>query len=208
MKATTIAAAIVLGGFVFAWLAVHRPPDPMACPGGLRADPARAAAIVGLLRRTDQGAPLLRREPQPLRLCFTDEGAGVVRSDGVFVLAATGDQRAAAARLGHLLHHQIFGEPLREPLDPARSCGELVAAAMQAEAEAHALELHLRRALGVTRPLHDAELETAFWAAAPPDRVGVMHRFLTGADGRPARPALQSAYARRCASLRGSDRER
>jgi len=202
VKATLIAATIVAGGFAFALAGVQTRPALPACPTGLRADRARAAQLVALTRSTSEGGALITRAPQPLQICFADEGTGVVRSDGVFVLAATGDARLAAARLGHLLHHQIEGVPLHEPLAPDRSCTDLVAEAMVAEAQAHALEIRLRRELGLADPLWSEELEAEFWAAPRAAQFDLVHRFLTGADGRPGAPNLEHAYTQRCNSLR------
>ncbi len=204
MKATLIAATIVAGVFASALAAVQPRPAPPACPNGLRADPARAGQIVALTRSTSEGGALVTRTPQPLQICFANEGTGVVRSDGVIVLAATGDARSAAARLGHLLHHQVEGSPFQEPLAPERSCAELVAEAMVAEARAHALEIRLRRELGLADPLWSKELEDELSAARPAAQVELVHRFLTGADHRSGAPNLEHAYTQRCNSSRAT----
>ncbi|RLB60602.1 MAG: hypothetical protein DRI90_13350 [Deltaproteobacteria bacterium] len=202
MRVALIAAVVIAAGAIIA-LALHGSrPDELICPAGLRSDPQRAARLVELLESVPRGRDLVQDAPGPLHICFAEANTGVVRSDGVFVMDASGDEGAEAARLGHLLLHLIDGAPLSEPLDPARACAVLVAEAMVAEAQAHTLELRLRRDLQVTGHLLDPALEATFWGVPEAQQVGVIHDALVQEGGGAGAPDLQRAYTIRCRALR------
>ncbi|MBI4703967.1 MAG: hypothetical protein HY744_22900 [Deltaproteobacteria bacterium] len=185
----------------------RRPPLAAAvCPAALRADAARASRVRVLLASTAEGRDVLRRVGgHTPRVCFGGDEAGVLRADGVLVLSPQCSEREQAARLGHLLLHAVEGPPFPVRPAPSRPCADLVAAAVRAEARAHALELRLRRELGVTAPRLPFPFEGAFWAAPAERQVEVVRTWLLAPPAGAGGPAgLAAAYARRCAEVRAS----
>jgi hypothetical protein len=204
MRVTTRRLAWVISGSVIAllvaagwWRAGRSPRRSVTsdCPAGLDADAPRAERVVVELGSVSAGRELLRAAAQPLNLCFAAGDAGAVRSDGVFVLPANWDDAEVAARLGHLLLHQIQGPPLPDSIPQDAECSALVRRAVRAEVEAHLLEATLRRDLRVTRTRPALAFEAALWAAQPAERGAVIARFLTTNQGR---PCLAAQYAQRC----------
>ncbi|AKF08403.1 hemophore-related protein [Sandaracinus amylolyticus] len=166
---------------------------PASCPEGAIERPARADAIRARLATVLEGASLLRVHSGPI--CFAD-GPSVIdeRTHAVVLDRALGEGEAAA-RLGHLLVHVRDGSPYRE----GPHCDVVVARALDAEARAHALELDLRRALSVAPDVLRYELEPAYWAAPPDERVALVRAYLEAhPDGAPGIDALASAYRQRC----------
>jgi len=103
------------------------------------------------------------------------------------------DEPEAAARVGHLLEHAAKEMPT------TGDCDAQVSAMLGREARALALELRLRRELGVRAPRIPYAFEDAFWAAPPQQREGLLLEYLRAhPDGAPGLDALASSYARRC----------
>lgn len=176
------------------------PPEGRAhCRGSARADPERAQRIVELLASTTDGRDLLGRAPESPRICFNEHNPGAVTTEGIFWLDPRASEAESAARLGHLLLHRVEGGVPPPAGDRPRSCPEVVEAAAAAEARAHALELELRRELGVTSPRLTFPFERQFWAAPEPERVGVLRDlFLAHPDGAPGVLGVAAAYRHRC----------
>lgn len=108
-----------------------------------------------------------------------------------------------AARLGHLLLHAIEGLPMDPGRGRGRPCEARVAEAVRVEARAHALELELRRDLGVTAPRATFAFETAFWSAPPERRVEVIRAWLEAhPHGGAGVPGFVDAYGRACRAAR------
>jgi hypothetical protein len=144
------------------------------------------------------GRDLLARAPGPLRICFVEIPVAAVTTEGTFLLDPRTPDAESAARLGHLLLHQIEGG-LNIEGAPDRPCERVVDQAIWAEARAHALELELRRALGVTDPRRRFPFEDAFWAAPPEERVATLHHYFRAhPEGDSILPGFVSAYAARC----------
>jgi hypothetical protein len=171
------------------------------CPEGQRSDEDRTRRVRTLLASTPAGQRLLQRVRQPLRICYADGIATAITTTGALALDSAEGDAESAARLGHLLQHAVEGAPLTRGLD--RPCPVLVEDAIRAEARAHALELELRRALGVTRPRRPLPFEAAYWAAPAASRLEQVRAYLwshpSGGDGL---PGLVDAYRQRCAELR------
>lgn len=177
-----------------------------ACPAGMATMETRARGLRVLLERVPEGARVIGRVPAgAARVCFGRVPVSAVTPDGTVLLEASLGDAEAAARLGHLLLHVIEGPPMPAlvPAAPALSgaeCGAAVRRALVAEAGALALELGLRRALGVTAPALRYEFEQDFWRAPPEAREGVILAYLEShPGGGPGIDALAESYRRRCA---------
>lgn len=176
-------------------------PEPQArCGPGQHADAPRARRVRALLEKAPAGRGLRGRAPRRLRVCFIDEGIPSLSSEGVVTLLRQATDAECAARLGHLLLHAVEGPPLPETIPAARACAAVVGEALAAEARSHALELTLRRQLGVpARPDHP--FEAAFWAAPAGKRVDLLRaHFRAHPEGGPGFPGYVSAYTSRCLS--------
>lgn len=140
-------------------------------------------------------------------ICFSETTVPSVTTDGVFVLDPRIGEAESAARLGHLLLHRAEGMPFTSGFDRSRPCDEVVAEAIMAEARAHALELELRRELGVTEPTWTFPFESDFWAARADDRIELLRVYFrdhpNGGDGV---PGFVSGYTRRCEAPEGNSR--
>jgi hypothetical protein len=197
------AAGLALSALALIGCGEPAPARP-ACPDGLHEDESRAGRLVGLLDSTGPGRDLLRRAPALPRICFGDVAEPAITSEGVVLLDPRDDDGEAAARLGHLVLHVVEGLPMSGATGPERPCRERVDDAVRAEARAHALELELRRRLGVTRPRAPFAFENAYWAAPQDRRVEVIRAwFEAHPAGGGGVPGFVDAYGRACA---GRDR--
>lgn len=173
------------------------------CPGTSEPDPERAERTEALLRITESGSSLLEQAPGSSRMCFGDTVNQGVTSEGVALLDSNVSDRENAARLGHLLLHASEGSPFPEDSDPSRPCSVLVDQAIEAEARAHALELVLRRELGVVHPATTYPFERDFWAASPDERVDLLRAyFQEHREGGEGVRGFVAEYTRRCESSR------
>jgi len=92
--------------------------------------------------------------------------------------------------------------PFTEGFDRSRPCDDIVAEAIESEARAHALELELRRELGVTEPTWTFPFEADFWEANGNARIELLRAFFRAhPDGGEGVPGFVSAYGRRCEAL-------
>lgn len=169
-------------------------PRAPSCPRSLSEDSARARAIRSLLSTDREASALLAGSAGRVTLCFGAVDEPGVTPDGALLLDASQPAPEAAARVAHLLHHRRPGSPLvgRSSID----CARWVEAALDEEAQAHALEIRLLLAAG--RPM--AFPFAAEASAAPEgDRIEIIHRWLrehpTGGGGV---PALATSYRARC----------
>jgi hypothetical protein len=184
-------------------LAGCREPLPAAppCPERTREDSARAQRLRDALGSTARGRALLRRADAgpPLRLCFGIVAEPGITPERLVLLDERVGDAEAAARLGHLLLHADEGLPMDEGRARGRSCDERVAEAVRVEARAHALEIELRRDLGVTTPRARFAFEGAFWAAPPDRREAVIRSWLEAhPNGGGGVPGFIAAYRRAC----------
>lgn len=187
-----------------------RKAEPASCPAGFAADEARARRTEERLRATSEGARLLERaRGRETLVCFGPTDVSAITTTGMILLDARPGEAEIAARLGHLLLHAVDGLPMAEPIkaSDARDCYARVREALALEARAFALELRLRRELGVgageeprTVPY---EFEEPFWQAEPEAREPLVLRYLEEhPHGGPGVDAIAAGYASRCAEER------
>jgi hypothetical protein len=215
-RALTLAAALALAPA----LSCRAGDPPRPCPARFAPDPARASLLVVLLRTAPEGASILDRfQGAPASvICFgpshrpglrADEppyapgpmAVSSITTEGTVLLDRELGEREAAARLGHLLDHAVEGMPMAHPR--AGGCDAQVEEALAQEARALAIELRLRRALGVAGPRIAYAFEDAFWRAPAEAREPLVLDYLRAhPDGAPGLDALASGYARRCREAR------
>lgn len=173
----------------------HAPP----CPEGALDQPARTDAIVALLGSVPEGAALLEATRARMgRVCFAPEGPNAIDADLTLVLDRALSDGEAAARVGHLLVHVRDGLPYVDA-PPGTDCDARVAHALDREAEAHAVELELRSALGVGGSRLVFPFEAAFQSAPSHERVALVRRWLEEhPDGAPGLDGLATGYRMRC----------
>lgn len=172
------------------------------CPHGLVESLGRAARVVAALRATDEGARWLRRLGQTeVRLCFGAVDVPVVTEDRALLLDARTDDAECAARVGHLVAHVVEGMPMPARIEADADCPALVDRALVAEAEAYAVELRLRRALGLTEPRY--EFEADFHASPQQGEATILAYLRAHPEGGPGLDGLGAAYAQRCAMAAG-----
>jgi hypothetical protein len=204
--AVAVAVALLAAGVVASFVqprpaseapAASAAPAP-PCPFGFVDRPGRSAALVRRLQGTTRGAALLERLGETeLRYCFgAPEGSSVTESR-VLLLDADAPADALAARAGHLIHHVVHGPPFPDAVPADADCEAVVEAALEAEAAGYALELALRRELGLARPRYPFERD--FWAAAEDEREAVIADYLRDhPDGGPNVTGLAAGYRERC----------
>ncbi|UQA62587.1 hypothetical protein [Polyangium aurulentum] len=167
-------------------------------------DETRTGVLLDTLGRVPEGREArdaARSAPFP-RVCFGPAAVSALTSEGVIMLDASLGEGEAAARLGHLSMHVARGSPLVLPEDRG-GCDAAVERALAAEADALALELRLRRALGVTSPKIPYAFEEEHWRAEPEARTPLVLAYLRAhPDGAPGLDALGAGYARRCREAR------
>jgi hypothetical protein len=196
-------AALTLA-LVASLVACRSTPAPLPCPRGFSTDEARAEVLIAALDRVPEGREVRNVAPNlaATRVCFGPAAVSASTSDGVVLLDAALGDAEAAARLGHLLLHVKRGSPLVLPEDRA-GCDAAVDRALAAEADALALELRLRRALGVAAPKMSYAFEEPFWKAEPEARTPLVLAYLRAhPQGAPGLDALAAGYARRCREAR------
>ena len=170
------------------------PPRAPACPQPLAEDGARTRAIQALLSTDREASALLVESAGRVTLCFGAVAEPSVTSDGALLLDASQPAPEAAARVAHLLHHRRAGSPLVG--HRSSDCDRWVEAALDEEAQAHALEIRLLLAAG--RPARFPFAAEA-WAAPEDQRVEIIHRWLREHPaGFGGVPALATSYQSRC----------
>jgi hypothetical protein len=174
---------------------------PDGCPEDCRPDPARATRVTALLRGVGR-ASALAEGIRPGSICF-GEGPGTLRPGPWLVLPAGPDDAVAAARLGHLAHHARHASGLVAGASGEGSCEEAVDAALREEAAAHALEIELHEALGVSEADRFANADEVL--ALPPERreAAVLAYLRAHPEGGGGYAPLGRDYAVRCARTRG-----
>ena len=202
MYTLSLAPPARLTAFIVLALALGCARAPETCPGGTAPDEDGARALIARLASTPEGEGVVRRlGSQAPRVCVGRVPVSAVTTDGTILLDAALDEAEAAARLGHLLVHVVEGLPGAASAGGAAAggCDAEVARALAAEARALALELRLRRALGVRAPRLRYELEGDFWEAEPGAREGLILGYLAAhPGGGPGIDAIAEGYARRC----------
>lgn len=175
------------------------------CPAGFVDQQARGERLLGLLATVDEGRALVDALfGREVRFCFGSIDVPMVAGERVLLFDARAGDAEAAARAGHLLHHVVHGAPLPREIARDAACDALVRDALRREATAYALELRLRRALGVTQARY--EFEAAYFAAADA-RAGerAIEAYLVAhPDGGPGIDALGAAYRERCERARAA----
>jgi len=173
-------------------------PGSPACPPGARHDePRRQRLLALLLGAGEEARSLAVRGRDKVRFCFVERDHSAITTDGRLLLDPRQPDHELAARVGHLLHHAVQGSPYRD--DGSRDCRARVDEALRREAQALALELRLRRALGVERPLLAAEIHRQFRSAPEAERPGIIFAYLQAhPHGGPGIDALGAGYLARC----------
>jgi hypothetical protein len=148
------------------------------------------------LKTTKEGADLVLRLPSPPSVCFGQVEFSVVTTEGIILLNDQATDGENAAKLAHLMLHFAEGNPLEKA--DGGDCDERVRNALRREARAFALELRLRRDLGVTRKAY--EFEDEFWTIQDKEKqIFVLFDYLQKhPDGAPGIDALGTSYAKRC----------
>jgi len=133
------------------------------CPPDAVVAPKRTQAVLRRLRSQTQGKALLAKVGRPPVVCYGNVREGILHADAVVVLQKDHAVEANAARLGHMLHHLVYGLPFDEKkVRSGRfSCDELAGTADLAERAAHALENDLRQAFRI-EPLAFEDLSNAY----------------------------------------------
>ncbi len=126
-------------------------PDRIGCPEGTALDRRRTQRVRRRLTAHQAGARLLAAAGRVPTLCYGDVREGVLRTDGILVLQRDRPLAANAARLGHLLHHLVYGLPVDENhlRTSELGCSELANRADVEEHATHKLENDLRRSFGL-----------------------------------------------------------
>lgn len=183
--------------------AVARGPAP-PCPHEFVEQLGRSDGLRRLLASVEEGAALLDAlGSTEVRFCFGTIEVPVLSDDRVLLLDAGADEAETAARAGHLLHHAVYGSPFPAEVAPDASCDDVVRGALAAEARAYALEVRLRRALGVEGRRY------AFEAAYVPTEAGergIFEYLLANPTGGPGLDPLGAAYRQRCEVARRAPR--
>lgn len=172
-----------------------RGPAP-PCPFGYFDRVGQGQALLARLRETEEGREIADQlGSTEVRFCFGDIEVPVVSEERLLLLTDDEDEDVLAARTGHLLLHVLRGPPLPEPIPRNANCRVLVDQALHAEARAYAVELRLRRELGVLERRY--EFEDAFWRERDGERV-IYDYLVAHPDGGPGLDPLATAYRQRC----------
>ncbi|AKT41578.1 ImmA/IrrE family metallo-endopeptidase [Chondromyces crocatus] len=189
-----LASAACVGALLLGLSACERASS--TCPSGVAHDPPRARALLTQLSTTDEGKTLLQRLPVTTpSLCFGQVPVSAIDDTGTLLLDDRLPDAEAAARLGHLLLHRVEGSPAPRAGEP--DCDAAVHRALTAEARAFALELRLRRALGVTSTRYAFEADV--WRVTPEAHQQTILTWLVAhPGGGEGVDALGEGYRRRC----------
>ena len=164
-------------------------------------DADRAGAVRTQLESVPEGRALLSNAALDVaRICFADDGPGVLVHGGTpaVVLSRRADANENAARLGHLLRHRLDGPPL-SIMGGAGDCDARVLAALTAEARGHAVEIRLRRALGVHSLGTVLPFEAALRSVSPAEQTrGILDFLLRNPNGTRSVPPFGADFRRGC----------
>lgn len=168
-----------------------------ACDAGYRQDAVREERLRTLLDSATETVSLARARAT---FCFGVRDISVVTTDAVLVLDERPSDPEVAARAAHLLLHVVEGYPMTD--EPGGRCDERVEIALDREAQALALELRTRRALGVTTPRTRFDFEKTYFELDEPAATRSIDRYLhEHPEGGPGVEALAIAYRERCEAL-------
>lgn len=186
------------------------PVDPTPappCPEGFVDRVGDAERIREGLRAIPEGAALLDALRVEVRFCFGEIDVPVVSEERLLVLDGRAPRLEQIARSGHLLHHVTEGMPFPSTIAADADCDAILERAIDEETEAHAVEVRLRRALGLAPDRY--EFEPDFWAAPEARRAGVIERYLREhpSGGRNVDPLI-AGYTQRCEVERRQAAER
>ena len=209
-QAFFVVIAVALSGFAFASYLQRPSGEPRVdstpappCPAGFIDRVGETSRILARLRSTARGASLLRALRVQVRFCFGEIDVAGVDERGVLQLDRRADIAEQSARAGHLLHHLVDGMPFPSEIAADADCDAIVDAAMHEEAEAHAVEVHLRAALGL--PPSRYEFERIYHQTPAAERVLLVYRYLLAhPDGAPHMDPLLTSYRRRCEAERAA----
>jgi len=172
------------------------------CPEAFFDQPARAERLRGLLGSTEDGRALLDALGESeVRFCFGTIEVPVVTSERVLLLDTRAADPESAARAGHLLQHVVRGAPMPAEIAPGVDCDAVVLAALEREAAAYALEIRLRRALGVHERRY--AFEDAYAEAG---EHAILDYLVEHPEGGPGMDGLGAAYRQRCELGRAAPR--
>jgi hypothetical protein len=160
-------------------------PNAMSCPPGTRSKPDRAKQILEKLRNP---------EISEASLCFGELWPSRVITNGPYLLDESASDAALAARLGHLAEHQRLANLFDTP--NKKDCEHWVGEVLAAEAGAYAIELRLRRGLGVTEDAYAFEEE--FWRAGEEGEAVILRYLQEHPSGGGGVDALGAGYLERC----------
>jgi hypothetical protein len=171
----------------------HSAPEPCPpCPDAFRADAAVQAQIEAQWRgvaRQLSAAPELE-----LRcLCFGTGASTSIEGQNI-CLPADWERREQTARAAHLASHRRE-QPWTDHDDA--TCPVRVERALEREADAHALELETRRALGVAGTRYP--FESDYFAKPPAQRHRWLHDYFAAhPTGDGVVPGFAASYRARC----------
>jgi hypothetical protein len=135
------------------------------------------------MRKVEEGRQILGNWGQAPQICYGDVAAGLLQDSGAFLLPRSESDPANAARLAHLMLHRIDNLAVGNSALPknALGCGDFVQRMMDGERRAYAVEIRIRRALGL-EAIDDrfAELEFSYRRRC--------QRFGGNVGGSPAKP--------------------
>lgn len=201
-KAALVAIAVLAAGVVGTLLAseggepAHGSAPAPPCPAGFLDQIGRGDRLRRLLGSTEEGRALLERvRATEVRICFGPIDVPVVTDDRVLLLDSRGDDAELAARTGHLLAHVADGAPFPAAIPADADCEHVVRDALAREAAAYALEIRLRRELGVAGRRY--AFEDAYVATDAGERA-ILAYLVAHPEGGPGLDPLGSAYRQRC----------
>jgi hypothetical protein len=169
------------------------------CPFGYVDHVGRKESLLALLNATDEGRRIVSSlGASEVRFCFGRIDVPVVSEGRLLLLDQSADDAPLAARTAHLFLHIVNGPPVPDEIARGADCDAIVDRALHAEARAYAVEVRLRRELGVAGVRY--EFEPAFWASEDGERT-IYEYLVAHPDGGPGLDALGTAYRQRCETL-------
>lgn len=181
-------------------------PSPSPCPPSFYSNAALEEQILKLLSTTAEGKGLQQniqsqKHNKKPKICFGSIPVPALTDNFYILLNAKHSLPESASRLGHLYMHVLEGLPMHSA---ARDCDSRVDYALTKEARAFAVELRLRKALGLlsqenTPPALPFEFESAFWKSPELEREALIKNYLVEhPHGGPGVDALAASYLKRC----------
>lgn len=186
---------LILLGMLGAPACQQRAAPPDACPPCAAASRSDLALQTRIEAQWQSVAPQLPPQPKlDFRcLCFGAGASISVEAKNIY-LADDWELGEQTARAVHLASHR-HQPPWLEHGD--ETCAARVDRALDREAEAHALELEVRRALGVTKARYPFEADY-FAAPTSQRRQRLRDYFVAHPTGDGVVPGFAASYAQRC----------